>query len=146
MMPGSCAHLSRWIPPNERARAMTFLGVGAAAGALAAYCLAPGLAVTLGWRNVWRLFGAVGLLLAGLWFALVTDDPIDDGAATDCSNVEVDVLLEKDKEKETSSGSGLKELRTALPLLCSTRAIAVYVAHMGMVCISRITTCSRAAL
>jgi len=130
IMPSMTALLSRWIPPTERARAISLTGVGVASGSLSAYYFAPLLAVVLGWRNVWRIFGCIGIIFAAVWFSLVRDDPSSSSSRLQGILAEPEA---DDKSQAFANRAEGKSMFAALrnPQLRSWPAAAVYVAHMG---------------
>jgi len=65
--PGSASAISRWFPLRERGRAQAVIMVGSRLGG----ALAPGLVIALmavaGWRAVYWIFAALGLVWAAVW-------------------------------------------------------------------------------
>ena len=66
---------SRWVPADEKARAVTFNLSGLAVGTITAISVTPWIATTLGWPVVFYLFGSVGFVWLYFWWRLVTSTP-----------------------------------------------------------------------
>jgi len=70
--------LSRWIPPMERTRAVTFIDAGIALGSIIAMSLSGVLCdygFAGGWPSVFYVFGAAGCLWSFAWFLLCHNSP-----------------------------------------------------------------------
>ena len=73
--------LSQWIPRSERSLSVSLSWSGAAIGVALSlpvngYIItAGGSSVSSGWRAVYYVWGAVGLVFAGLWFLLGSSSP-----------------------------------------------------------------------
>jgi MFS family permease len=73
--PNAAGVISRWFPRNEHARAQGFVwGASRLGGALAPLLLVP-LEQRFGWRAVFWVLGAVGLLWSAVWWAWFRTDP-----------------------------------------------------------------------
>jgi ACS family hexuronate transporter-like MFS transporter len=68
--PASAKAVAEWFPPRERSMAVGLFNTGSAAGAVVAPPLVAGIALALGWRAVFLVTGAIGLLWAIAWFAV----------------------------------------------------------------------------
>ena len=69
--PNSSGAISRWLPANETARGISWLNIGANAGAAIAPLIVIPIAVAYGWRVPFFVNGFIGLLwvlLCFLWF------------------------------------------------------------------------------
>lgn len=66
---------SRWLPLNERSRAVGFANSGIPLGTVFALVVTPMIVASLGWEWAFYLFGGVGALWFLLWRALVTATP-----------------------------------------------------------------------
>jgi len=69
--PNSSGAISRWLPANETARGISWLNIGANAGAAIAPLIVIPIAVAYGWRVPFFVNGCIGLLwvlLCFLWF------------------------------------------------------------------------------
>lgn len=74
-IPATTGLLGRWLPLNERGRAVA-LNVGASQLGPAIFVPVAGLLVSsAGWKSVFWVFGVIGLIWAVVWFVLVTDRP-----------------------------------------------------------------------
>jgi MFS family permease len=73
--PNASGSIGRWFPPGERARAQGFVwGASRVGGALTPLIVFP-LMAALGWRGVFYLFGAAGLVWAAVWSVWYRDQP-----------------------------------------------------------------------
>lgn len=68
--PGSAKAVADWFPPKERATACGLFNTGSAVGALIAPPLIAVIITQLGWRWVFFLTGAAGLVLTVIWWKL----------------------------------------------------------------------------
>jgi ACS family glucarate transporter-like MFS transporter len=69
--PNSSGAISRWLPANETARGISWLNIGANAGAAIAPLIVIPIAIAYGWRASFFVNGFIGLLwvlLCFLWF------------------------------------------------------------------------------
>jgi len=69
--PNSCGVISRWMPGYETSRGMSWLGMGAPAGAALAPLIVVPLASAYGWRAPFFVNGMLGLfwvLICWIWF------------------------------------------------------------------------------
>jgi len=76
--PSMHALLSRWIPPLERSRAVTFIYAGVQLGTVVASPLSGVLCdhgFAGGWPSAFYVFGAAGCLWAFAWFMLCHNSP-----------------------------------------------------------------------
>ncbi|MEK7408291.1 MAG: MFS transporter [Acidobacteriota bacterium] len=68
--PGSAKAVSEWFPPKERSFAFGIFNTGSSVGAVIAPPLIAGVVLTLGWRWVFFLTGAIGFAWAAVWLLL----------------------------------------------------------------------------
>lgn len=68
---------SRWIPANQRAKAVAFTNSGIPIGTVFALVVTPIIVLQLGWEWAFYLFGIVGVLWFIAWQKLVTTLPED---------------------------------------------------------------------
>ncbi|HZS50318.1 MAG TPA: MFS transporter [Bryobacterales bacterium] len=73
--PNSSCAISRWFPFGERARAQGIVWTASRLGAALTPAIALPLQAWLGWRPVFFLFGATGLLWAIPWYLWFRDYP-----------------------------------------------------------------------
>ncbi|MGQ0501476.1 MAG: ACS family MFS transporter [Panacagrimonas sp.] len=73
--PASYNLFSRWIPRQERSRAVAFTLGGIPMGTVIGLGASGALVAQFGWQSVFYVFGAVGIVLAALWFMVVRDSP-----------------------------------------------------------------------
>jgi MFS family permease len=65
--------IARWFPTDERARSQGFVWAASrVGGALSPWLVVP-LAIHLGWRAPFLIFGGFGLVWAGLWYSWYRD-------------------------------------------------------------------------
>lgn len=73
--PASAKVVAEWFPPRERSTAVGLFNTGSAVGAMAAPPLIAAIVVLSGWRMVFVVTGAVGLLWAAAWLWLYAPPP-----------------------------------------------------------------------
>ncbi len=75
LSPAVASAFSRWIPVSERSGAFgAYLGGGRLGGAVTPP-IAAALMLGIGWRSMFAVFGAAGILAAAVWYAWYRDDP-----------------------------------------------------------------------
>ena len=74
-IPSINAMLVRWFPRHEYSRVAGFCWGGGFAGAILAFPLASATASLWGWRAIFSLFAALGLLWLPFWLFAVSDRP-----------------------------------------------------------------------
>jgi ACS family glucarate transporter-like MFS transporter len=67
--------VANWVPPQERAFALGIALSGSAMGAALTPPLIVWIMITWGWREAFYISGAVGILVALLWYWLGADHP-----------------------------------------------------------------------
>lgn len=65
----------RWFNINEKARASSWFLGGIFFGPVVGPAVTVMLMLAFGWRSVFVLFGAVGIILAALWYFFATESP-----------------------------------------------------------------------
>src|SRR5262249_12597994 len=75
--------LSRWILPSERGFAQGVTHAGSRLGAALTPVLVVWLIAANGWRSVFVVFGAMGLLWAAVWFWYYRDTPAEHRGVND---------------------------------------------------------------
>ncbi len=78
MFPSAYNLYGRWVPPNERSRAVSLLIGGIPLGTLFALLTTGWLVETYGWESVFYTFGLVGIAWCALWFMRAHNDPATD--------------------------------------------------------------------
>lgn len=68
---------ARWIPKAEKSRAATVNLTGIPTGTIFALLATGWLVQHFGWQSVFYVFGALGIVFALLWFALIHQRPAD---------------------------------------------------------------------
>ncbi len=76
-IPSINATLVRWFPPKEYSRVAGFCWGGGFAGAILAFPLASAAAAVWGWRAIFILFAALGLLWLPFWLRATASQPPD---------------------------------------------------------------------
>ena len=66
---------SRWVPPDERARAVAFFSSGAIVGTLFTLLVTGWIIVEFGWPMAFYSFAVLGFIWALFWFRLVSNNP-----------------------------------------------------------------------
>lgn len=65
----------RWFNPNEKARGASFLLGGVFFGPVIGPAVTVALMLAFGWRSVFMIFGAIGIVLAAAWYYFATESP-----------------------------------------------------------------------
>jgi len=73
--PNSAVAVAHWFPFVERARAQGIIWMASRLGGAIAPLIVVPLQRQLGWRNVFYIFGASGLIWAGAWYLWFRDRP-----------------------------------------------------------------------
>lgn len=114
--PNATRTFSRWIPLNERGKAqgIFFMGAHLAGGVTPA--LVAALTTVLTWRQVFWVFGAVGVLWAMAWARWFRDEPRDHPEV----NLAERELIERGREagRGHEAGEWRVLLRPSVVLLC----------------------------
>lgn len=66
----------RWVPPAEHSRAVSLLLSGVPIGTLFALGATGWIIARYGWPSAFYVFGAVGIVWVGAWFARAHNDPM----------------------------------------------------------------------
>lgn len=75
--PAAVGLFGRWLPRAERSRAVGFNLGGIAVGTIIGSAAAAAIVQLYGWPVMFWIFGALGLIFATAWFALVRNGPDD---------------------------------------------------------------------
>jgi sugar phosphate permease len=122
--------LAKWIPPNERAEAVTLVASGHTSGRLLATLMAGGLASTLGWRYCYAIYGILSAILLLFWRGIVTREP---AVCPHVSEQERHFLLDTcavssgASKKDSAVGRSFIAVRS---LLAATPAWAIILCHI----------------
>ncbi|MGQ0700693.1 MAG: ACS family MFS transporter [Panacagrimonas sp.] len=73
--PASYNLFAKWIPRQERSRAVAFTLGGIPMGTVIGLAASGALVAQFGWESVFYVFGAVGIVLAIFWFIAIHDSP-----------------------------------------------------------------------
>lgn len=82
---------SRWVPPDERARAVAFFSSGAIVGTLFTLLVTGWIIVEFGWPMAFYSFAVLGFIWAVFWFRFVSNSP---GEHPDITEAELGLLAE----------------------------------------------------
>ena len=82
MYPASYEMFGRWVPYNERARAVSRLLSGIPIGTVLGLLATGWIVSRYGWPMAFYTFGAIGLLWVVAWFRQVRNDPAADSRVT----------------------------------------------------------------
>jgi ACS family sodium-dependent inorganic phosphate cotransporter len=74
-VPGSYGMFARWIPPQERARAVSLFISGIPIGTLFGLVVTGWIVAEFGWPAAFYSFGLAGLLWVPFWYIIVHDEP-----------------------------------------------------------------------
>jgi ACS family glucarate transporter-like MFS transporter len=69
--------VASWLPPSERGLGMGIAIGGLGVGSALTPPLTAWIMVNFGWQTAFYIAGALGLLIAGCWYAYATDRPSD---------------------------------------------------------------------
>ncbi|HIG42673.1 MAG TPA: MFS transporter [Gammaproteobacteria bacterium] len=78
--PSIYTNYGRWIPIQERSRAVGFTNSGIPLGTVFALIVTPIIVQRLGWQWAFYLFGAVGIVWFVFWHRLIAAEPASDPA------------------------------------------------------------------
>jgi MFS family permease len=95
--------LSRWMLPTERGYAQGITHAGSRLGAAFTPPIVVALIAAYGWRAPFFVFGALGLVWAGLWFWYYRDTP-DEHRSVNSEELELIHTSIGERRKRTSSG------------------------------------------
>ncbi len=113
--PTSNAVIRRWMPLSTRARASSFVTVGGRIGGTLAPVITAWLVVSIGyWRPVLWLDGAIGLIIAALYWKVVRNSPAEH---PDCNEAERALIGKPPVEAPPS----LRDLGSTLIAFCKSR-------------------------
>ena len=79
--PASAKVVAEWFPARERSLAVGMFNTGSALGAVIAPPLIAAIVYASGWRMVFIVTGAIGLVWAAVWFVLYPPPPSPGGGA-----------------------------------------------------------------
>lgn len=107
--------IREWAPEGERGLAAAFLNCGAHAGLCVGSVLVGALIVQFGWRESFYITGALGVVLAVVWFALYRRPE----QASWLSPAERDLIVRNRGEVAPSSAAGMTQFGALRGLLKS---------------------------
>jgi hypothetical protein len=106
----------QWVPPHERARAVSLTTSGMYLGSAAAMLALPAVAAMRGPGSLLRLNGALGLTWLGTWMLVGRDIP--HRSAFRCPQSDAWPLYRASSITSSPSLFGLRALGCLLPLVC----------------------------
>ena len=77
LSPAALNLFGKWVPEEERSRAVAFYSSAAILGTLFALLVTGWMVTLFGWPSVFYWFGALGLIYAVFWFTRVFETPDD---------------------------------------------------------------------
>ncbi len=114
---------AKWIPRAERSRAVAFTLGGIPLGTVLGLALSGYLVAQFGWESVFYTFGAVGVVLAVFWYAVVRDSPAQHPGVSETEH------------KIIATGIDMKnEARTPLPVAKLVRSTAFWALVINHFC------------
>jgi MFS transporter, ACS family, solute carrier family 17 (sodium-dependent inorganic phosphate cotransporter), other len=111
--PAAYTLFGRWVPPNERSRAVSLLLGGIPLGTLFALTTTGWLVAKYGWPIVFYLFGAIGLVWSVLWYKVAYATPEEHPKLSD---KERELLLLNERALGKSEKIPWKRLLSAAPV------------------------------
>lgn len=75
MYPGNAVFNSYWFQKHEKARAASALLAGSFFGPVVAPVVSVGILAMFGWQGVFYIFGALGIVIALIWYVVGRDKP-----------------------------------------------------------------------
>jgi sugar phosphate permease len=97
VMPSMLILLSQWFTKKERSRANTFLILGNPVTVLWMSVLSGYLIDSMGWRWMFILQGAPGIIWAFIWWRMIDEKPKDANWLTETEKQEVELQLSKEQ-------------------------------------------------
>ena len=89
----------RWIPANERSRAVALFSSGAIVGTLLALLITGWIIVEHGWPMAFYGFGIVGFVWAMFWFTMISNDPLEQAGMSESERKLLAEIQPNSKEK-----------------------------------------------
>ena len=118
-VPSVYSMIGRWVPPAERARAISLNASGVPLGAVFALVVTPIIVEHMGWPWAFYLFGVLGLIWAVPWWLKTKASPADDPTLSAAELAEI-----------RATDDGVRTRPPPLPVLLSKPAVwAVIVSH-----------------
>ena len=110
---------ARWIPFNERTRAIAFTNSGISIGTIIGYIGTQMIIIAMGWEWAFYIFGIVGLMWSIFWYRNVTSYPSDHQRIT---SEELAYIQENAPSSEPAKKIPLRELLVNKPFLAIVAA------------------------
>lgn len=127
-MPAMNNIISKWVPQEERARALSLTYSGMYLGSVVGLWLCPTLIVAFGWQSVFHIFGAIGFVWWIFWQTGASSRP---QLSRTISSEEL-AFITKDSAEPTSSPDSSPTERKKVPwarLLSEPATWAIIIAH-----------------
>ncbi len=84
---------SRWVPRQERSRSVTLALGGIPVGMVLGLAVSGILVARFGWESIFYVFGAVGIVYAVFWFAVIKDSPAQDSKTSEAERAHISAGL-----------------------------------------------------
>jgi ACS family sodium-dependent inorganic phosphate cotransporter len=120
VLPGAFELFGRWVPPNERTRAVARYLSGIPCGQVLGFLGTGWIIARWGWPMAFYVFGTLGIAWVAIWLAKVTDEP---GADPHISPQELQLLHRRGAATQEQRPIHWRRYLTALPVW------AIFVAH-----------------
>lgn len=123
VMPAMLILLSQWFTKKERSRANTFLILGNPVTVLWMSVLSGYLIDSMGWRWMFILQGAPGIVWAFVWWKMVDEKPKDANWLTNIEKVEIEEQLSEEQ-------LGIKPVKNYIQAFKSTTVILLCLQYL----------------
>lgn len=120
VMPATYEIFQRWVPANERSRAVTRFLSGIPIGQIVGFAVTGWLTGQFGWPASFYLFGAIGFVWTAIWLMGVHNDPAGDHRI---SGEELQLLQARNEAADKGA------LRPVTQLLWKAPVWAIFTAH-----------------
>ncbi len=84
---------SKWVPRQERSRSVTLALGGIPVGMVLGLAISGVLVARFGWESIFYVFGAVGIVYAIFWFAVIKDSPAQDSKTSEAERAHISAGL-----------------------------------------------------
>lgn len=98
--PATLGIYGRWIPANERTRAVALFSSGAIVGTLLALLITGWVIVRYGWPMAFYGFGVIGFVWALFWFSMVKNNPLEQPGMSEAERELLSGIQPQEKEKK----------------------------------------------
>ncbi|XP_033323679.2 uncharacterized protein LOC117218986 [Megalopta genalis] len=122
LLPCTQTLLSKWAPPNERARFGAFAYAGGQFGTVLSFPISGALAASsLGWKSIFYVFGALAVLWSIMFFIFGFDSPSAHPRISEMEKQYIENSLKTSEDEEGSSNKAAikipwKAIFTSVPM------------------------------